>query len=366
MTTEIKKTPFYEKHVQAGGKIVEFAGFYLPVQYVGLIEEHKAVRERAGLFDVSHMGQAEVKGKDALAAVNRLVTNDVRAIVNGQAMYAMMTNEQGGIVDDLVVYRVNEEHIFICWNAANDEKDYKWLSSHIQGDVKTEHNSHLYGQLALQGPLAEEILQKLTTVNLKDMGFYYFSFGEVAGVKNCLVSRTGYTGEPGFEIYMDWEKGPALWDAIAEEGKKREMLFCGLGCRDTLRLEMKYPLYGNDIDDTTTPLEANLRWAVKFKKEESFTAKEIIDKQRKEGVKRKLIGFKMTERGIPRHGYKIFAPHGEGVVTSGTMSPSLNEAIGMAYVPTEDEKEGTALEVEIRGKRVKAEVVKTPFYQKAK
>jgi aminomethyltransferase len=360
----LKRTPFHDKHVALGAKIVPFAGWEMPVQYPqGITAEHKAVRERAGLFDVSHMGEFIIRGpgNSAVEFTNYVTTNDVSALAIGQVQYSTILNERGTIEDDCLVYRFADK-IMMVVNASNAPKDYAHIARHASRfGVTVEDVSDEMGLLALQGPQAAKILQPLTKTDLSAIGYYYFAEGEVAGMP-MIISRTGYTGEDGFELYHDVRYSSALWDAIMAAG---DVAPAGLGARDTLRLEMGMALYGNDIDDTVTPLEANLGWLVKLKKGD-FVGRDVLDAQKRDGLLRKLVGFTLAERIVARHGYPVFAggqPSGE--VRSGTMSPSLGVPIGTAYLPTALAKEGETFEVEIRGKRVPATVVKTPFYKNA-
>jgi aminomethyltransferase len=355
-----RQTPLNAAHRQLGGRMVDFAGWDMPVQYSGLVAEHEAVRTRVGLFDVSHMGEIEFRGPGALEAANRLITNDLARAKDGQAVYAGLLNREGGFVDDVVAYRFSPEHIFICVNASNREKDFAWMTEHAVG-VKPVDRSDEFGQLAVQGPKAFALVQRLANKPLADVGTYRFTQGAVAGV-DCIISRTGYTGEDGFELYCPAAQTEKLWFAVLEAGKVDGILPAGLGARDSLRTEMKYALYGNDIDDVHTPLEAGLSWIVKLDKSD-FIGKAALEKQKAAGVPRKLIGFELTEPGVPRSHYPILS-NGErvGEVTSGTMGPSVKKAIGIGYVPTALSAEGTALQVEIRGRAVAAKIVKTPFH----
>ena len=355
-----QRTPLYQSHVRAGARLVEFAGWEMPVQYEGVLAEHEAVRTRVGLFDVSHMGEVVFRGPKALAALSKVFTNDVGKIVDGQAQYGCLCRETGGIVDDVVVYRRGAEDLLVCVNAGNRAKDFEWLAGHAGGaDVRNESDD--WAQLALQGPLAAPLLQRLTKVNLSQMRSYRFAPGDVAGIP-CLVARTGYTGEDGFELFCPSAQGPALWDALLEAGKPERIQPCGLGARDSLRLEMAYRLYGSDMDDSTTPLEAGLAWVVKLDKGE-FVGREALVRQREQGLARKLVGFTLTDPGIARHGYPVLTDGRKvGEVTSGTKSPSLGTSIGLAYVPTALAAEGSTFAVEIRGRPAAARVVKTPFY----
>src|SRR5512141_844027 len=355
-----QRTPLYEVHVRAGARMVEFAGWEMPVQYQGILAEHQAVRERVGLFDVSHMGEVVFRGPKALESLQRLFTNDLSKCADGQAQYGCVCRENGGIVDDVVVYRRAADDLLVCVNAGNRQKDHEWLASHAAGaDVKNESDD--WAQLALQGPLAAQLLQRLTKVNLSAMRSYRFAPGEVAGIP-CLVARTGYTGEDGFELFCPPARAAALWDALMEAGKPEGIRPCGLGARDSLRLEMAYRLYGSDMDDRTTPLEAGLAWVVKLDKGE-FVGREALLRQREQGLAKKLVGFTLTDPGIARHGYPVLQDGRKvGEVTSGTKSPSLGTSIGLAYVPTALAAEGSTFAVEIRGRPAAARVVKTPFY----
>ncbi len=358
----LKRTPFHEKHVALGAKIVPFAGYEMPVQYAqGITVEHKAVRERAGLFDVSHMGEFIITGPRAVDFVNYVTTNDVAALAIGQVHYSTILNDRGTIEDDCLVYRFADK-IMMVVNASNVQKDFAHIARHADKfGVTLTDISDQTGLLALQGPQAAKILQTLTSTDLSQIKYYHFAEGEVAGMP-MIISRTGYTGEDGFELYHDVKYSDKLWDTLMAAG---DVTPAGLGARDTLRLEMGMALYGNDIDDTVTPLEANLAWLVKLKKGE-FVGSDVLNRQKAEGLTKKLVGFTLGDRNIARHGYPVYAngaPSGE--VRSGTMSPTLGIPIGTAYVPTDLAKEGSTFEVEIRGKRVAATVVKTPFYKDA-
>jgi aminomethyltransferase len=358
-----RRTPLYEAHKKLGGRMVEFAGWDLPVQYSSVVAEHEAVRSAAGLFDVSHMGEVEFRGPGALEEANRLITNDLGRCADGQAVYAGLLNERGGFVDDVVAYRFSEERILICVNAANREKDFAWMSSQAKA-VKPVDRGDEFAQLALQGPKAAAIVASLTSADLAALKTYRFTEAEVAVVP-CLLSRTGYTGEDGFELYCAPARAEALWTALLEAGAPHQIRPAGLGARDSLRTEMKYALYGNDIDDEHTPLEAGLGWIVKLDKPE-FVGKAALEAQKREGVGRKLVGFELLEPGVPRAGYPIRQRDRQvGTVTSGTLGPSVKKAIGMGYVPTELAAEGSTFEVEIRGRAVKAQVVKTPFWKRS-
>ncbi|HTP24448.1 MAG TPA: glycine cleavage system aminomethyltransferase GcvT [Anaeromyxobacteraceae bacterium] len=355
-----QRTPLYDVHVRADARMVEFAGWEMPVQYEGILAEHAAVRERAGLFDVSHMGEVVFRGPKALESLQRLFTNDLSHCADGQAQYGCLCHESGGIIDDVVVYRRSTEDLLVCVNAANRQKDYEWLHGHAFG-AEVANESDAWIQLALQGPLASGILQKLTSLRLSSVGTYRFTFGDIAGIP-CLVARTGYTGEDGFELFSDPAMAGRLWAALLEEGKKDGLRPCGLGARDSLRLEMAYRLYGADMDDTTTPLEAGLSWVVKFDKGE-FLGREMLRKQMGTGLSKKLVGFTLTEPGIARHGHAVVQDGTAiGTVTSGTRSPCLGISIGLAYVPPGLAAEGSTFAVDIRGRLAAAKVVKTPFY----
>jgi aminomethyltransferase len=342
--------------------MVDFVGWDMPVQYSSVIGEHEAVRTAVGLFDVSHMGEVEFNGPGALETVNALISNDLARISDGQAVYAGLLNEQGAFVDDVVAYRFSPERIFICVNSSNREKDFAWMKEHARG-VKPVDRGDDFAQIAVQGPRAAGLIQRLTKADLSKVGTYRFTEGEVAGVRS-IISRTGYTGEDGFELYCPPDGAVKLWDALLTEGQQDGVKPCGLGARDSLRTEMKYALYGNDIDDQHTALEAGLGWIVKLDKP-AFIGRDALLAQKAAGVKRKLVGFELTGSGIPRHGYAILKdgrPVGE--VTSGTMGPSVKKAIGIGYVPAELSAEGSTFDVDIRGRPVPAVVVKTPFYKK--
>jgi aminomethyltransferase len=358
-----RQTPLNQAHRQLGAKMVDFSGWEMPVQYTSVIAEHEAVRTAAGLFDVSHMGEIEFRGPGALEQANALISNDLARIADGQAIYAGLLNDRGGFVDDVVAYRFSPERIFICVNAANREKDFEWMRSRAR-HVPPINRSDEFAQIALQGPRAAAIHERLTDTDLSTIRTYHFTTGEVAGVP-CIIARTGYTGEDGFELYCDPGHAEKLWYALLEAGGPEGIKPAGLGARDSLRMEMKYALYGNDIDDDHTPLEAGLGWIVKLDKPE-FGGKAALEGQKREGVKRKWVGFELTEVGIPRHGYPI-AKDGQrvGEVTSGTMGPSVKKAIGMGYVPTQLSPEGSTFHVEIRGRPAGARVVKTPFWKKS-
>jgi aminomethyltransferase len=358
-----RRTPLNEAHRKLGARMVDFVGWDMPVQYTSVIGEHEAVRTAVGLFDVSHMGEIEFRGPGALETANRLISNDLARCADGQAVYAGLLNEQGTFVDDVVAYRFSPEHIFICVNSSNREKDFAWMSERAQG-VKPVDRSDDYAQIAVQGPKAPGLVQRLTKADLSPVGTYRFTQGEVAGVK-CIISRTGYTGEDGFELYCAPNDAEKLWNALLQEGQADGVKPAGLGARDSLRTEMKYALYGNDIDDAHTALEAGLGWIVKLDKPGGFIGKEALEKQKAAGVKRRLVGFELTGSGVPRHGYPILKDGQRvGEVTSGTMGPSVKKPIGIGYVPAELSAEGSTFDVEIRGRPVPARVVKTPFWKK--
>ena len=361
---QLKKTPLYDQHVELGAKMVPFAGYEMPVQYAGVSHEHHVVRQKVGMFDVSHMGEFWVEGADATAFLNSVTSNDVAKLTPGKVQYSCLPNATGGIVDDLLVYCVNDTKYMLVVNASNMAKDWAWLQQFAGNfDVLMTDVSEGTALLAVQGPLAAQALQSLTDLDLGAMTYYTFGIGSFAGVSNVVVSATGYTGAGGFEIYIPNAHAAAAWDAIIAAGAPLGLEPIGLGARDTLRLEMGFCLYGNDIDDTTSPIEAGLGWITKFTKE--FTNSAALKAQKEAGVARKLVGIKLLERGVPRHGYPIVDASGAAVgeVTSGTMAPSLNEAIGMAYVPTASAAPGSTVFVEIRGKALKAEVVSLPFYK---
>jgi len=360
-----KRTSLYPLHVRLGARMVEFGGWEMPVQYAGIVEEHRAVRTAAGLFDVSHMGEVELEGPGALASVQRLITNDAGRLAVGGGLYTPMCRPTGGIVDDLTVFRVGEQRYLLVVNAATTEKDVAWIQEHTARAAVRDRSAEL-GLLALQGPRAQAILGRLTRAGLSGLPYFHIAGGvEVAGVRGCLVSRTGYTGEDGFEIAAPWDAAPRVWDALLEAGRGDGLVPAGLGARDTLRLEAGYMLYGNDIDETTTPLEAPLGWTVKLDKGE-FIGRDALARQKQEGVRRRLVGFEMLERAIPRRGYPLLAG-GErvGQVTSGTFGPWVNRSIGMGYVAVAQARPGTELAVEIRGRPARAAVVKLPFYRRS-
>ncbi|MCX2450607.1 glycine cleavage system aminomethyltransferase GcvT [Pedobacter sp. PLR] len=357
----MKNTALTEKHISLGAKMVPFAGYNMPVQYEGINAEHATVRGSVGVFDVSHMGEFIVKGENALDLIQRVTSNDASKLYDGKVQYSCLPNEDGGIVDDLLVYRMDETTYMLVVNASNIEKDWNWIQKFNDKGVEMHNISDQTSLLAIQGPKAAEALQSLTEVDLASMEYYNFVKGTFAGVDNVIISATGYTGAGGFEIYFDNANADVIWDAIFEAGAPFGIKPIGLGARDTLRLEMGFCLYGNDIDDTTSPIEAGLGWITKFSKK--FTNSEALQAQKEAGVARKLIGFEMIDRGIPRHDYEIVDAEGNvtGRVTSGTQAPSLQKAIGMGYIDKALAKEGTEIFINIRNNKIKAKVVKFPF-----
>ena len=360
----MKNTALTHIHENLGAKLVPFAGYNMPVQYEGVNIEHEVVRTGVGVFDVSHMGEFFLKGENALALIQKVASNDASKLVNGKAQYSCLPNNEGGIVDDLIIYKIADYNYMLVVNASNIEKDWNWISKHNDLGVEMINASEDYSLLAIQGPKAAEAMQSLTTIDLTNMPYYTFQIGEFAGKNDVIVSATGYTGSGGFEIYFKNEDAEEIWNKVFEAGASLGIKPIGLAARDTLRLEMGFSLYGNDITDTTSPLEAGLGWITKFEKE--FTNSENLKKQKEAGVTRKLVGFEMVERGIPRHDYEIADSAGNvvGIVTSGTQSPSLGIAIGMGYVPVNLSTPDSEVYIRIRNKDVKAKVVKTPFYKK--
>jgi aminomethyltransferase len=360
----MKDTALTQKHIALGAKMVPFAGYNMPVQYEGVNAEHETVRNGVGVFDVSHMGEFILKGPNALALIQKFSSNDASVLFDGKAQYSCMPNSKGGIVDDLIIYRVTENEYFLVVNASNIEKDWNWISSLNDLGVEMENVSDNYSLLAIQGPKAAEAMQSLTDINLSEMVYYTFTHGTFAGIENVMISATGYTGSGGFEIYVKNENIEQVWDAVFQAGASFGIKPIGLAARDTLRLEMGFCLYGNDIDDTTSPLEAGLGWITKFTKD--FVYSDFLKIQKEEGVTRKLVAFEMIDRGIPRHDYPILDSNGNviGKVTSGTMSPSMKVGIGLGYVAKEFSTLETEIFIEIREKGVKAKVVKLPFYKK--
>ena len=359
----MKTTPFTEKHIALGAKMHEFAGYNMPIEYSGIIDEHLTVCNGVGVFDVSHMGEFWVKGPHALDFLQKVTSNNVAALVPGKIQYTCFPNEDGGIVDDLLVYQYEPEKYLLVVNASNIEKDWNWCISHNTEGAELENSSDNMAQLAVQGPKAIQALQKLTDINLADIPYYTFKVGEFAGEKNVIISNTGYTGAGGFELYFYPDAAMKIWDAVFEAGAEFGIKPIGLGARDTLRLEMGFCLYGNDLDDTTSPIEAGLGWITKFVDGKNFTNRSMLEKQKAEGTVRKLVGFEMIDRGIPSHGYELTTAEGDkiGVVTSGTMSPIRKIGIGMGYVKPEYSKIGTEICIDMRGRKLKAVVVKPPF-----
>ena len=358
----MNKTALYDKHVSLGAKIVPFAGFDMPVQYSGVTEEHFAVREKVGIFDVSHMGQFFVEGPSATDLLQFVGTNNVDSLENGKAQYTCLPNGNGGIVDDLIVYKMADEKYFVVVNASNIEKDWNHISKHNEKfGAKLTNASDEMSLIAIQGPKATETLQKLTETNLSEIPYYHFTEGKIAGFDDVIISNTGYTGSGGFEIYFKNENAVKIWEAITEAGEEFGLIPCGLASRDTLRLEKGFCLYGNDIDDSTSPLEAGVGWITKFDKD--FVDKELLAKQKEEGITRKLVGFEMQEKAIPRHDYLVVDAEGNeiGKVTSGTMSPMKKIGIGLAYVAKPHFKIDSEIFIQIRNKNIPAKVVKLPF-----
>ena len=366
MSTDIdnlKRTPYTDYHIAVGAKMVPFAGYLMPVQYSGIIEEHHAVRDNVGLFDLTHMGEFEVSGPNALRFLQSVTTNDVAALEANQVQYSCMTYPDGGIVDDLLVYNLVDRYLLVV-NAANLDKDFKWLEEHLIEGVTLTNRSDEISLLAIQGPNSRKLLQELTSYDLDSMKYYYAAETEIAG-KEILFSRTGYTGELGFELYIPNEMGDHFWKAVNEAGKKYNMTLIGLGARDSLRLEMKMALYGNDIDQTTNPIEAGLGWIVKLEKG-AFVGSEVIARVKEEKPSRKLVCMVLQQKAFPRHGYDIYSGEEKiGSVTSGTVSPSLGVPIAMGYVPNRLSKPGNMVDIDIRGKRFAADIIKPPFYKKA-
>jgi aminomethyltransferase len=359
----MKNTALTQVHTDLGAKMVPFAGYNMPVQYVGINAEHDTVRKGVGVFDVSHMGEFILKGEKALDLIQRVTSNDAAKLYDGKVQYSCLPNEDGGIVDDLLVYRIDEKTYMLVVNASNIEKDWNWISKFNTEGVEMKDISDRTSLLAVQGPKAADALQSLTDIDLASMEYYTFKKGKFAGIDNVVVSATGYTGAGGFEIYFDNEHAEFIWNEVFKAGEPFGIKPIGLAARDTLRLEMGFCLYGNDIDDTTSPLEAGLGWVTKFSKE--FTNSEALQQQKQAGIERRLVGFEMIDRGIPRHDYEIVDADGNviGKVTSGTQSPSLQKAIGLGYVKNEFAKEGSDIYISIRDNKVKAKVVKPPFYK---
>ncbi|HSZ71222.1 MAG TPA: glycine cleavage system aminomethyltransferase GcvT [Cytophagaceae bacterium] len=360
-TETVKYLPLNDVHVALGGKMVPFGGFMMPVRYSSDITEHNAVRNNAGIFDVSHMGEFWVRGENALAALQYLTTNDVAKLEIGQAQYSCLPNEHGGIVDDLLIYKVQEKEYLVVVNASNIDKDWNWMTGKDPVGAVWENRSEETFLFAVQGPKAADMLQSLTTFPLDSLGYYTFTQTEFAGIKNVIVSATGYTGAGGFEIYGPMDQAAYVWSAILKAGAPHGLIPCGLGARDTLRLEMGYSLYGNDLSDETSPIAAGLGWIVKFNKD--FIAKEILARQKAEGVKQKLVAFVLEDKGVPRSGFPVLSDAGDviGAVNSGSISPVLEKGIGLGYVDVAFAKIGTAIKIDVRGRQLKAVVTKLPF-----
>jgi aminomethyltransferase len=362
MTESLKRTPLHGEHVKLGAKLVPFAGWEMPVQYpTGILEEHRAVRTAAGLFDVSHMGELELRGPGALALAQRVTTNDVSKLAVGQAQYGVMCREDGGAIDDCITYRFADRYMIVV-NASNRARDYEWVRSHAGRDVELTDVSDDVALLALQGPKAATILAPLTDTDLAAIAYYHFTEGHVDGV-SAAISRTGYTGEDGFELYVASQDGAKLWRSLLDAGAADGLIATGLGARDSLRLEMGYALYGNDLDETRTPLEAGLGWVTKFDKGD-FIGRDALVRRKEAGLTEKLSGFVLKQRGFPRHGYGVWLNGARvGEVTSGVLSPSLQQGIGLAYVPVAASKPGTPIDIEIRDRATPAEIVRPPFYK---
>ncbi|WP_227938517.1 glycine cleavage system aminomethyltransferase GcvT [Alkalihalobacillus deserti] len=364
--TELKRTPLWSLYKENGAKTIDFGGWDLPVQFSSIKDEHEAVRTKAGLFDVSHMGEVEIKGQGALNYLQKLMTNDVSKIIDGQAQYTAMCYENGGTVDDLLIYRKSEDNFLLVINASNIEKDVEWMEQHLTANVTVKNISSDMAQLAIQGPLAERILQKETTFDLSSIRFFHFAENVQIGGVDALVSRTGYTGEDGFEIYCVAADAPKLWSLLLKSGKADGLVPCGLGARDTLRFEARLPLYGQELTKEISPLEAGIGFAVKVNKETDFIGKAVLKKQKEAGLTRKLVGIEMIDKGIPRTGYKVFVHDKQvGFVTTGTQSPTLKKNVGLAILDLDCTDLDTEVEVQVRKKRLKAKVVSTPFYKKS-
>ena len=359
----MKRTPFYAIHQQLGAKIVPFGGFEMPVQYAGIMEEHKAVRESVGVFDVSHMGEFTVKGKNAQAFLQMVTVNDVAKLGAGEAQYSAMCNDEGGIIDDLLVYKIQEDRFMVVVNASNIDKDFAWMKQHLMPEVEFKDDSDSIALLAVQGPQSRSTLQKIVSMDLNNLAYYHFGSGKIGGIE-ATISRTGYTGELGYEVYFPAEHGEKVWRLIFDAGKEFNITPVGLGARDTLRLEMGYCLYGNDIDQTTNTLEAGLGWITKLNKGE-FLGKPVLMKVKSEGLKRKLVGIRIEEKAVPRHGYAIQAGGKPvGSVTSGTFSPSLEKGIAMGYVTIANAAAGTAVSIDVRGRGVEGKITPLPFFKR--
>jgi len=360
-----KKTELYDDHVKLGAKIVDFEGWLMPMQYEGISKEHINVRTNAGIFDVSHMGTFEVSGKKAAEFLDYITPSRCVKLENMQAIYSFLLTEKAAFVDDIIVYKISDEKFYIVVNSANKKKDFEWIKSHIKDNIELADLSDHFTLIAIQGPKAESILRKITDTDITDIAPFHMRYINVKSIRNVLIARTGYTGEDGFEIFVTKENASQIWNMLIEAGTPEGLKPVGLGARDTLRLEMKYALYGHEIDDTTNPLEAGLRWVVKFKKSTDFIGKDALTKIKDAGITRKLIGFKMLDKAIPRHGYKIVLDGKEiGIVTSGTLSPSLQIPIGIGYVSKDFSETGSKFSIDIRGKERLAEVIETPFYRR--
>ncbi|MEA3266646.1 MAG: glycine cleavage system aminomethyltransferase GcvT [Candidatus Fermentibacteria bacterium] len=357
-----RKTPLYDKHVALDATIQSFAGYLMPIKYGAIKKEHMAVRESVGVFDLTHMGEFRVTGADSAAFLDKLLTNDA-SVDNGKAYYSTMCYPDGGIVDDLIVYRIGDQEYLMVVNAANLDKDWAWVQSHLQGfDVNVSNESNETALVAIQGPRAQEVCSKLTDHDLDSIGYYEHTTGKFAGV-DALIARTGYTGEDGFEIYMKYPDAETVWDAVVQSGEEFDIVPIGLAARDTLRLEVGYPLYGNDIDHSTTPIEAKLSWVVKLKTDKPFIAREVLEQQKADKPGRYLVGMMVTGKGFPRHGTPLYSGDRKiGIVTSGSIAPALNQAVCLGYVERGFQKRGSELEAEVRGKRIPMKIVKIPFY----
>lgn len=365
----MKKTPLYDQHVSLGGKIVEFGGWLMPVQYAGLSQEHNCVRQKVGLFDVSHMGEFTVKGPDAENFLNYLITNNVSKLINGGALYSVMCYENGGVVDDLLVYKLAEQDYLICVNASNEEKDFAWFSEKAKPfkNLILKNESANFCQIAIQGPESISVLEKLSSFKWRDVKYYTCAQAEFLGFP-CILSRTGYTGEDGFEIYAPTAAAEKIWTSLLEAGKSFGIQPCGLGARDTLRTEAKLPLYGHELSAETNPLEAGLGWVIKMEKAD-FVGKKAMEAKKADGLRKKLVGIRSLDRGIPRQGYEVFTEDGAkriGVVTSGTLSPTLNFPIAIAYIDIPHDSIGTKVAVKVRDRLYNAQIVSTPFYKRTK
>lgn len=363
--SESRTTPLYETYLRMGAKLIDFGGYLLPVQISGIRQEHQAVRTRAGIFDVSHMGEFRLEGRSAEQFLQRMVTNDVSKAEPGDAMYTAMCYEDGGTVDDLMIYRLSQTAFMLVVNAANIDKDFDWLSRHLERDANLVNQSTAIALLAVQGPEAIKVIQKITDFDLNGIQHFKFRENVILDGISSLVSRTGYTGEDGFELYCPWDQAPRLWDKLIESGKEDGLLPCGLGARDTLRFEARLPLYGQELSPTISPLEAGIGFAVKLGKHQDFIGKNALAEQKEKGLPRKVVGIEMIDRAIPRTHYSVYSGTEEiGAVTTGTQSPTLGKNLGLALIDTAHTSIGTEVEVDIRGKRKRAKIVKTPFYKR--